>query len=133
MSRWMTMALVAGLAACAGVKTVGQRDASGQWIGEIDRGGQRQAVSLDLQREGGSYRGQLRPIGESAEAQQRGDEVRFETEELRFVGHVEGSRLSGTVTDKRADAPAGELSAIHAEEPTLYSAGSEWSIGTAGL
>src|SRR5690242_17854747 len=105
MSRWMTMALVAGLAACAGVKTVGQRDASGQWIGEIDRGGQRQAVSLDLHREGGAYRGQLRQIGESAEAQQRGDEVRFETEELRFVGHVEGSRLSGTVTDKRADAP----------------------------
>src|SRR5690242_3526227 len=118
MSKWMTMALVAAMAGCAGVRSAGQHDASGQWIGEIDRDGQRQAVSLDLQREGGEYRGELRPIGDAPDARQHGDEVRFETQQLRFVGHVEGSRLSGIITDKRVEAPVGELSAVHAEQPS---------------
>lgn len=55
----------------------------------------------------------------------QGDQVRFETEKLRFVGHLSGRTLSGTVTDKRADASEGERSR---DAAVLPSAGSEWSI-----
>jgi hypothetical protein len=132
MSRWMTIAVAATVAGCAGAQVNGNHDASGHWIGEIERDGRRQAVALEIEREGGSYRGQLRPVDETGKSgvaapNAADDEVRFETEQLRFVGHVDGSRLSGRVTDKVADAPIGELSAVHAQEAAPYSSASEWS------
>jgi hypothetical protein len=56
------------------------------------------------------------------------DEVRFETDKLRFVGHVRGNTLSGTVTEKPAESPFGEFFVIPAGPGAgTYSTGSEWS------
>jgi hypothetical protein len=134
MSGWKAIAVVAALTGCAGVQTRPQRDsASGHWIGEIDRDGWRQVVSLDIESDNGAYRGQWQPVKatpkqalENVDVQ--GDQVRFETDKLRFVGHVSGSRLSGTVTDKVADAPIGEFAATHDPQRVVYDPGSEWSI-----
>jgi hypothetical protein len=140
MTRWMVVALVAALAGCAGVQrqwsspsTVGQRDASGHWVGELDRDGWLQPLAVDIEQENGAYRGELRSAAgvrsrplESVNVQ--GEEVRFETDKLRFVGHVSGSILSGTVTQKPADARFGDFS-VSQEEPerTVYSPASEWA------
>ena len=125
-----TMAVLAALAGCAGVQgTQGREFAAGHWTGEIDRDGWVQPLAIDIQQENGTYRGELRSLGagkslESVEV--RGDQVRLETDKLRFVGHVSGSTLSGTVANKLADAPAGEFSVTSA--PAVYSPGSEWSM-----
>lgn len=134
MSGWKTIAVVAAMTGCAGVQTAQQRNsASGHWIGEVDRDGWSQAVALDIESDAAGWRGQWRAVRETPKqalesVDVQGTRVRFETEKLRFVGHVQGSRLSGTVTDKVADAPLGELSATHAADPVEYSSGSEWSI-----
>ena len=131
MSGWKTIALVAALTGCAGVQRAQERSsASGHWIGEVNRNGWRQPVALDIERDHGALRGQWRGVRETPKqaidsVDVQGDEVRFETEKLRFVGHVQGSTLSGTVTDKVADAPLGELSAINTDR---YSPASEWSL-----
>jgi hypothetical protein len=134
MTGWKTVAILAALTGCAGVQTTGQRDASGHWVGEIDRDGWLQPLALHIEREGGgAYRGEWRSaVGvrsrplESIQVQ--GEEVRFETDKLRFVGHVNGGTLSGTVTQKPADARFGEFS-VSQEEPdrAAYNPGSEWA------
>jgi hypothetical protein len=134
MSALKTIAVLVALSGCAGVQAV--RDggaASGHWVGEIDRDGWRQPVSLDIESENGAWTGQWRAVRESPKqaienVEVQGGEVRFETDKLRFVGHVSGSTLSGRVTDKVADAPVGELSAVQAPAREAYSSGSEWSI-----
>ncbi|HEY6909749.1 MAG TPA: hypothetical protein VI356_10290 [Myxococcales bacterium] len=133
MSKSMAIAVVVALAGCAGVQAAGQQDVSGHWVGAIDRGGQREPVAIDIERDGGSYRGQLRPVSDppADPAALRRDEVRFETEGLRFVGRVDGGTLSGTVTDKREGVPVGQLSAVQTGSEQPYSPGSEWSIPTA--
>jgi hypothetical protein len=134
MTRWTMMAMVAALAGCAGVQASQQRDlGAGHWIGEIDRDGASQPLALEIDGENGVYRGEWRsatglrsrPL-ENVLVQ--GDEVRFETDKLRFVGHRSGSTLSGTVTHKPAGAPFGEFFVISdAGEQGTYSTGSEWS------
>jgi hypothetical protein len=133
MSSLKAILVLVAVSGCAGVQTTGQRDsASGHWIGEIDRDGWRQPVSLDFESENGAWTGQWRAVRESPRqaienVAVEGDEVRFETDKLRFVGHVSGSRLSGKVTDKVADAPLGELSAVQTSQREAYSSASEWS------
>jgi len=130
MSGWKTIAVAVALTGCAGVQTAQQRSfASGHWVGEVDRDGWTQPVALDIESDHGALRGQWRTVKETPKQAIRnlavqGDEVRFETDTVRFVGHVDGSRLSGTLTDKLAAAPLGELSAINTDR---YSPASEWS------
>lgn len=134
MVKWTMVALVAGLAGCAEMRTMGDGDfASGHWTGEIDREGSVQPLSIDLARENGSYRGQLqsaagvraRPI---ENVQVQGGQIRFETDKLRFVGQVKGSTLAGTVTHKPENAPVGEFSVTAADRDSVaYSPASEWS------
>lgn len=134
MVKWTMVAIVAGLAGCAGVRTFGGNDfASGHWIGEIDRDGSQQPFALDIARENGVYRGQVQSAEgvraksiENVEVQ--GDQVRFETDQLRFVGHLQGSTLAGTVTHKPEDAPVGEFSVTATDrQRSVYSPASEWS------
>ncbi|HET7787539.1 MAG TPA: hypothetical protein VFL36_16325 [Myxococcales bacterium] len=133
MSALKAVAVLVALSGCAGVQAVGQGGSvSGHWIGEIDRDGWRQPVALDIESENGAWTGQWRAVREAPRQSienvaVQGDEVRFETGKLRFVGRVDGSRLSGTVTEKLADAPVGELSAVQAPARDAYASGSEWS------
>jgi len=53
----------------------------------------------------------------SANVQVRGNEVRFETDRLLFVGQMSGSNLSGTVTHKDQEEQA----------RIKYDPGSEWT------
>jgi hypothetical protein len=132
MTRWTMMMVVAALAGCAGAQATRQRDfASGHWVGEIERNGSFQPLSLDIERENGVYRGEWQSVAgvrsrplENVDVQWA--EVRFETEKLRFLGHLSGSTLSGTVSDKPADAPFGEFS-VTSEEGVVHPAESEWS------
>jgi hypothetical protein len=132
MASLKVIALLASLTGCAGVQPMAQRDfISGHWTGAIDSDGWMQRVSLDLQRENDAYRGAWRPAEKASEqalanVEVKGDEVRFETDKLRFVGHVSGSTLSGTVSDKLADSQVGAFSVTH-EGSTLFSPGSEWA------
>ena len=131
MTKWTMMAILVALAGCAGAQTMRQRGfASGHWVGEIDRDGSLQPLSLDIESENGAYRGEWRSVAgvrsrplENVDVQ--GDEVRFETDKLRFLGHLSGSTLSGTITHKPADVPFGEFSVTSGRD--RYSPGSEWS------
>jgi hypothetical protein len=134
MTGWKMIAVVAALTGCAGVQTTRERDvAAGHWVGEIDREDSWQPLSLDIEHENGVYRGELRSVagarGRPLEnVRVLGDEVRFETEKLRFVGRVSGSTLSGTVARKDEGAPIGEFSVNSDDaERGIYSSGSEWS------
>jgi hypothetical protein len=129
---WKAMAILAAVAGCAGARSVqNTNSALGHWDGEIDHGGFSQAIALDIENENGVYFGEWQPaVGlpskplENVEV--HGDEVRFETDRLRFVGHVTGSRLAGTVTDKVANAPVGEFS-VNSSNPTRWH---PYAIGT---
>lgn len=134
MTRWTMMGILAALAGCAGVQASRQGDLEArQWRGEIDRDGSSQPFSLEIEGEDGVYRGELRPVAglrsrPLENVRVEGDEVRFETDELRFVGHRNGSTLSGTVTHKAPDSPFGEYFVIPDDpERGTYSTGSEWS------
>jgi hypothetical protein len=134
MAKWTMVAMVAALAGCAGMRTMGDGDfASGHWIGEIDRDGSLQPLLLDIARENGAYRGRVQSVAgvparalENVEVQ--GDRVRFETDKLRFVGQLKGSTLAGTVSHKPEDAPVGEFSVSAADrDRVVFSPASEWS------
>lgn len=134
MSKWTMVAAVAALAGCAGMRTMGDGDfASGHWAGEIDRNGSAQPFAVDIVRENGAYSGQVRSTaafgtGSLENVAVRGDQVSFETDQLRFVGAVKGSTLAGTVTHKPDDAPAGEFSVTDKDRNEIhYSPASEWS------
>ena len=118
MNRWTKMAIVAALAGSAGVQAKERRDlAAGAWRGEIDGEGWIQPLSFDLDQQAGGWRGEWRSFagGPSKPLQSvdvQGDQVRFETDKLRFVGQVRGSQLSGTVFNKTGNS-VGEFSAVH--------------------
>ncbi len=112
-----TLAIVAALVGCASVRPVGDL-AAGHWTGEIDRGGWLQPFSLDIDHDAGSYRGEWRSqLGLRSEPLQNldveGDTVRFETDKLLFMGHVQGRKLSGTVSRKGAELPDAQFTVIH--------------------
>jgi len=131
MMNWKTIAALGAVTAgCAGVQMSQPRDvATGYWSGEIDRHGWPEPFALDIERDGNAFRGAWqsapelgsRPL-ENVEVQ--GDQVRFETDKLRFVGQVSGDTLSGKVTEKSADAPVGEFVVTHEES---HNPASEWS------
>jgi hypothetical protein len=131
MSNWTMLAILAATAGCAGMRTGGEADfASGQWIGEIDRGGFARPLSLDIARENGAYRGHVQSATDAGprlleNLEVNGDRVQFETAELRFTGQVKGSTLSGTVTHKPEEAPVGEFS-VKSQTPVFWPS-SEWS------
>src|SRR6266446_4826189 len=83
----------------------------------------------DIERDGNAFLGAWqsapelgsRPL-ENVEVQ--GYQVRFDTDQLRFVGQVSGDTLSGKVTEKSADAPVGEFVVTHEES---HNPASEWS------
>ena len=132
MKTWTTIAVLAALTAgCAGLQTTPQRDpATGFWMGEISRDGWPEPFALNIARDGTGFRGAWRGAPElgtrSLEVVDvQGDDVRLETDKLRFVGHVSGDTLSGRVTEKPADAPVGEFIVRH-EEP-VHNPGSEWA------
>jgi hypothetical protein len=133
MTGWKTIAIAVALTGCAGVQTTRQTEfASGHWAGELDRGGWHQAVSLDLERDGAAWRGEWLPASEHVaqpleNVELQGRELRFDTGTLRFVGSVDGARLSGTVTDGAANVPVGELSAT--KQPEFFPS-PEWGPPT---
>jgi len=131
MTNWRIItALAVLLAGCAGLQGTHRRDAaSGYWRGEMDRMGWPEPFAVDIERDGEAFQGAWlsspevgsRPL---ENIQVQGDDVRFETDKLRFVGRISGDKLSGTVTEKPADAPVGQFVVTHEE---IHNAGSEWS------
>jgi len=119
MNRWMKIAIVAALAGSAGVQAQQRRDlAAGAWRGVIDGEGWTQPLAIDLDPQGSGWRGEWRSYagGPSKPLQNvdvHGDQVRFETDKLRFVGQVSGSTLSGTVSRKVDGDSVGEFSVAH--------------------
>ena len=109
MSSWKMVVVAAALSGCAGLQKAPEADlASGHWEGEIDNNGWRRPVSFDLERTGGSWRGQWQLVsevpGQSLQnVEVSGRDVRFEAGTLRVAGHVDRGTLRGTVTDKAAD------------------------------
>ena len=131
MSKRTMAAIATALTGCAGMRTMEELDvASGHWMGEIDHAGAVQPLSFDIARDNGAYRGQLRsvagvPGGPLENLEVQGNQVRFETDELRFLGHVTGSTLAGPVTQQPSGAPFGKFSVMtYARD---YSPSSEWS------
>lgn len=85
------------------------------------RDGWERLLFLEIESAGSAHRGTWRSLlqGRSRmleDVEVHGDEVRFETGSLRFVGHLSGNTLSGTVVDVAAGAPAGDFS-VTREEP----------------
>ncbi len=119
MNRWMKIAILATLAGGAGAQAQQRHDlAAGAWRGEIDGEGWTQPLNIDLDQQSGGWRGEWRSFvgGPSRQLQSvdvQGDQVRFETDKLRFVGQVSGSKLSGTVSRKVEGDSVGEFSVVH--------------------
>ena len=115
--------ILAAVAGCASMHPTSSRDlAAGHWTGQIDRDGWLQPLSLDIENDDGTYRGEWRAAdGIASEPLQQvdvsGDTVRLETDKLLFVGRVQGSKLSGTVSHKGTDVAQGEFSVIHDDGP----------------
>ena len=123
MSGRMTIAMVAALMGCASLHPAGDL-AAGRWNGAIDSAGWLQAFSLEIDNDSGIHRGAWRSaLGLRSEPLQNleveGDAVRFETEKLLFTGHVQGRKLSGTVSRKGADVPDAEFSVTH-DDPRFH-------------
>jgi hypothetical protein len=125
----VVLAMITG---CAGASTPPARDvAVGHWSGKIDGAGWSQPLALQIENDAGRYHG-IWASGRSLVAQPlesvdvRGDGVRLETERLVFLGRVQGTRLSGIVFDKRADAPPAEFSVT--TDPARFEPGSEPSF-----
>jgi len=110
--------ILAAVAGCASVRPASSRDlAAGHWTGQIERDGWLQPLSLDIENDDGTYRGEWRAEdGIPSEPLQKvdvsGDTVRLETDKLLFVGRVQGSKLSGTVSRKGTGVAQGEFSVI---------------------
>jgi len=113
--------ILAAAAGCATMHPASSRDlAAGHWSGQIDRDGWLQPLSLDIENDDGTYRGEWRAsAGIASEPLQKvdvsGDTVRLETDQLLFVGRIRGSKLSGTVSHKGTDGADGQFSVIHDE------------------
>ena len=129
MIRWMAAAALAATTACAGTgifTRAADGPASGHWDGAVERDGWWRPLSLDLEQDRGGWRGGWRklPAGPSMSLEAlevRGDEVRFEAGDLRFVGRVMGETLSGTVVDAGGRI-VGSFS-VTRDDPGLYVGG----------
>lgn len=127
MTNWKALAVLAAMTGCAGAGNYTmQRTAftSGHWSGSIGRDGWWRPLSLDIEREHGAWRGKWRSLQGGPgmalkDVEVRGDEVRFETDNLQFIGQVMGDTVSGTVIDLPAGAPAGEFS-VSREDPERF-------------
>ncbi len=130
MTRWMAAAALAAMMGCAGAGIISGEalePVSGHWDGTIDRDGWWRPLSLDIEREGETWRGSWRSTAAGPGArlemlEVRGDEVRFEAGDLRFVGRVMGRTLSGTVVDLSGGSPVGAFS-VTRDDPGLYEGG----------
>lgn len=130
MTGWKVVAVLMAVTGCAGAGRFtmpGPELASGHWSGSIDRDGWWRPLFLDIEREQGAWRGKWRSLvaGPSMaleDLEVQGDEVRFETGQLRFVGHLVGDTLSGTVIDVPAGTPAGEFS-VSLDDPAQFVGG----------
>jgi hypothetical protein len=112
------LVLCCALAGCAAANSVAMQNderASGHWDGTIGRDGWSRPVSFDLRRDGDAWRGTLHLLPQASgsalkEIDVHGDEVRLDTDALRFVGHLMGDTLAGTVIEIPTGAPAGQFS-----------------------
>ena len=127
MTNWKAFVVLAAMASCVGAGNSTMRtteSASGHWSGSIARDGWTRPLSVDLERERDAWRGKWRSLQGAPglalkDVEVRGDEVRFETDDLRFIGQVMGDTLSGTVVEVPAGAPAGEFS-VSREDPVRF-------------
>jgi hypothetical protein len=119
MNAWKAIVILGAFAGCASFRAAGERDpAVGRWTGEIDRGGWQQPLAFEIEKDGNSYRGDWRAdVGVPEQALQKvdvtGDTVRLETDKLVFLGHLQGSKLSGTVSRKGTHDREGQFSLTH--------------------
>lgn len=124
MKKGRLVAILVAMTGCAGMGRLTMENsdaASGHWNGMVVRDGWERPLFLDIEAAGGAYRGTWRSLQQGrsmalGDVEVRGDEIRFETGSLRFVGRLNGNTLSGTVVDLPAGAPAGEFS-VTREEP----------------
>jgi len=128
MRSWKAVVILAAMTGCASFGKLAGQDTSfvsGRWNGSIDReDGWWKPIFLDVDRDHGVWHGtwQSRPGGPSMaikELEAHGDEVRFETGKLRFVGHVAGETLSGRVIELPAETPAGEFT-VTLDDPARW-------------
>jgi len=119
MNGWKMTVILAAFAGCASMRPAASRDlAVGRWTGEVDRGGWPQPLAFEIENDGNSYRGEWRTeAGVPGQPLQKvvvtGDAVRLETDHLVFLGHLQGSKLSGTVSRKGTNIGEGEFSVTH--------------------
>ncbi len=119
MTGWKTIVSLAAFAGCASLHPAASRDlAVGHWKGEIDRGGWLQPLAFEIEKDGNSYRGDWRSeVGVPGQPLQKvevtGDAVRLETDKLVFLGHLQGSKLLGTVARKGTHVQEGQFSLTH--------------------
>jgi len=131
MNHWKAMMILLAVAGAASARAAGTPDlAAGHWTGQIDRGGWLQPLWLEIEKDGDSYRGEWSsdagvPSEQLDKVVVKGDSVRFETERLLFVGHVQGSRLSGTISRKGTHQREGEFTATYDSPAAEYNPGSE--------
>jgi hypothetical protein len=122
------LAILMAMTGCAGMGrlTMESRDAaSGRWNGMVVRDGWERPLFLEIETAGSTYRGTWRSLQQGRsmaleDVEVRGDEIRFDTGRLRFLGRLSGNTLSGTVVDLPAGAPAGDFTMTR-EEPVTGS------------
>ena len=118
MNGWKMIVILAAFAGCASMRPAASRDlAAGRWTGEVDRGGWPQPLAFEIENDGNSYRGEWRSEGVPDQRLEKvvvtGDAVRLETGQLVFLGHLQGSKLSGTVSRQGTNVGEGEFSVTH--------------------
>ena len=126
MNGWKMILVLAAFAGCSGVQpSVSRELAGGRWFGEIDYGGWRQPLALQIVTDGQGYRGEWSsenglPSEPLRKVDVNGSAVRLETDQLVFAGQVEGRKLSGTVSRKDTGAPQGQFSVNYDVDPRRY-------------
>ena len=131
MKTWMMIGMMAALAGSSAVRAEQRDPVAGHWYGLVERDGWSQPLSLDIDHENGTYRGEWRsnvevPSQRLESVAVQGNDVSFDTNKLHFAGRLNGDILSGTVTRKGSDATVGEFSITQNPVPE-YNPGSEWS------
>jgi len=85
-----------------------------EWLGTCC-GGWLQPLAFEIEKHGNSYRGDWRsepgvPDQPLQKIEVAGETVRLETDKLVFLGHVQGSKLLGTVSRKDTHVREGQFS-----------------------
>src|ERR1043166_1797321 len=102
MTNWRSIVAMAALMGCAGAGTSNLRReelSAGHYGGSVEREGWSRALFLDLERDGGAWHGKWRALIEGPSmsldgVEVRGDQVRFDAGNLRFIGRVAGDTLT---------------------------------------